>query len=291
MKFTVAVAMCPLDQIVELARAAEHCGFDAVALPDSIFYPERVSVRYPYTPDGARFWTEDTPWVDPLVAAAAMGAATERIRFCTQVLKLGSRHPLPLARQVNSVAALTGNRFTLGVGLGWAPEESEWCGVPFEHRGRRADEVLDVLRLVLGGGMVSHHGEFYDFDTLRMSPTPTEPVPIYVGGHSEAALLRAARYEGWSSTMIRFDELRDMIGKLAALRAECGRADAPYEIQAICVDRFGLDGYQRQAEIGVTDATVVPWVFDGLGFDCDLRAKQDSLERFADEIIGGMGER
>ena len=291
MKFTVAVAMSPLDQLVELARTAEHCGFNSIALPDSIFYSERISVRYPYTPDGARFWTEDTPWVDPLVAAAAMGAATERIRFCTQVLKLGSRHPLPLARQVNSVAALTRNRFTLGVGLGWAPEESEWCGVPFEHRGRRADEVLDVLRLVLGGGMVSHHGEFYDFDTLRMSPTPTEPVPIYVGGHSEAALLRAARYEGWSSTMVRFDELRDMIGKLEALRAECGRADTPYEIQAICVDRFGLDGYQRQAEIGVTDATVVPWVFDGLGFDCDLRAKQDSLERFADEIIGGMGER
>ena len=291
MKFTVAIAMTPLDQLVELARTAEHCGFDAVALPDSIFYPERVSVRYPYTPDGARFWTEDTPWVDPLVAAAAMGAATERIRFCTQVLKLGARHPLPLARQVNSLAALTGNRFTLGVGLGWSPEESEWCGVPYEHRGRRADEILDVLRLVLGGGMVSHHGEFYDFDTLRMSPTPTAPVPILVGGHSEAALHRAARHDGWTSSMLRFDELRDMIGKLDALRAECGRADLPFEIQAICVDRFGLDGYQRQAEIGVTDATVVPWVFDGLGFDCDLRAKQDSLERFADEIIGGMGQR
>ncbi|HEX4248683.1 MAG TPA: TIGR03619 family F420-dependent LLM class oxidoreductase [Pseudonocardia sp.] len=291
MKFTVAIAMTPLDQIVELARTAEHCGFDAVALPDSIFYSERTSARYPYTPDGTRFWMDDTPWVDPLVAAGAMGAVTERIRFCTQVLKLGSRHPLPLARQVNSVAALTGNRFTLGVGLGWAPEESEWCGVPFEHRGRRADEILEVLQLVLGGGMVSYHGEFYDFDALRMSPTPTESVPILVGGHSDAALRRAARYDGWTSSMLRFDELRDMIGKLDALRAEYGRANLPFEIQAICVDRFGLDGYQRQAEIGVTDATVVPWVFDGLGFDCDLRAKQDSLERFADEIISGMGER
>src|SRR5438445_13750206 len=142
MKFTVAVAMTPLDQLVELARTAEHCGFDAIALPDSIFYSERVSVRYPYTPDGARFWTEDTPWVDPLVAAAAMGAATERIRFCTQVLKLSPRSPVLLARQVGTVACLTGNRFGLGVGLGWTPEESEWCGAHFDHRGARADEAI-----------------------------------------------------------------------------------------------------------------------------------------------------
>lgn len=291
MKFTVAVAMCPLDQIVELARTAERCGYHGIALPDSIFYSEQVSARYPYTPDGSRMWTANTPWVDPLIAAGAMGAVTERIRFCTQVLKLGSRQPLPLARQVNSIAALTGNRFTLGVGLGWSPEEFEWCGVPFERRGRRADEFLDVLRLVLGGGMVAHHGEFYNFDELQMSPTPTEQVPIIVGGHSDAGLRRAARYDGWSSAMIRFDDLRDTIGKLDAMRAECGRADAPFEIQSVCVDRFGLDGYQRQAEIGVTDATVVPWAFDGLGFDSDLRSKQDSLERFADVILDGMGVR
>lgn len=288
MKFTVSIAMSPLDQIVELARTAERCGFYSIALPDSIFYSEQVSARYPYTPDGSRMWNADTPWVDPIAAAAAMGAATERIRFCTQVLKLGSRYPLPLARQVGSVAALTGNRFTLGVGLGWSPEEFEWCGVPYAHRGRRADEALEVLRLVLGGGMVSHHGEFFDFDGLQMSPAPTEPVPVFVGGHTEPGLRRAARYDGWTSAMIRFDELRDIIGKLTALRAEYGRAEDPFEIQAVCVDRFGLDGYRQQAEIGVTDAIVVPWVFDGIGFDGELRAKQDSLARFADEIIGGM---
>jgi probable F420-dependent oxidoreductase len=287
-KFSVSIAMSPLDQIVELAKTAEECGFHSVALPDSIFYSEKVSARYPYTPDGSRMWDADTPWVDPIAATAAMGAVTERIRFCTQVLKLGSRYPLPLARQVGSVAALTGNRFTLGVGLGWTPEEFEWCGVPFAHRGRRADEAIDVLRRVLGGGMVEYHGEFYDFDPLQMSPAPTEPVPIYVGGHTEAGLRRAARFDGWTSAMMRFDELREVIGKLAALRAELGRGSEPFEIQAVCVDRFGLDGYRRQAEIGVTDAVVVPWVFDGIGFDGDLSAKQDSMRRFADEVIGGM---
>lgn len=288
MKFSVSIAMSPLDQIVELAKTAEECGFHSVALPDSIFYSEKVSARYPYTPDGSRMWNADTPWVDPIAATAAMGAVTERIRFCTQVLKLGSRYPLPLARQVGSVAALTGNRFTLGVGLGWTPEEFEWCGVPFAHRGRRADEAIEVLLRVLGGGMVEYHGEFYDFDPLQMSPAPTEPVPIYVGGHTEAGLRRAARFDGWTSAMMRFDELREVIGKLGALRAELGRGSKPFEIQAVCVDLFGLDGYRRQAEIGVTDAVVVPWVFDGIGFDGDLSAKQDSMRRFADEVIGGM---
>jgi probable F420-dependent oxidoreductase len=287
-KFTLGIAMSPLDHLVELAKTAEACGFHSIALPDSIFYSERVSARYPYTPDGSRMWNAETPWVDPIAAAAAMGTVTERIRFCTHVLKLGSRYTLPLARQVGSVAVLTGNRFTLGVGLGWSPEEFEWCGVPYAHRGRRADEAIEVLRKVLGGGMVEHHGEFFDFGALRMSPAPTEPVPIFVGGHTEAGLRRAARHDGWTSTMIRFDELHEVIGKLAALRAELGRAGEPFEIQAVCVDRFGLDGYRAQAQIGVTDAIVVPWVFNGIGFDGELRAKQESLKRFAENIIDRM---
>jgi len=287
-KFSLTIALSPLDQLLELARTAEECGFASIALPDSIFFAEEVSAGYPYTPDGGRFWDADTPWIDPFVAAAAMGAVTSRIRFYTSVLKLGSRYPVPLARQVASVATITGDRFGLGVGLGWAPEEFEWCGVPYAHRGRRADEAIEVLALILGGGMVAHHGEFFDFDGLQMSPAPAQRVPIYVGGHTEPGLRRAARHDGWTSAMIRFDELRATIDRLAVLRAELGRADDPFEIQAVCIDRSGLDGYRQQADIGVTDALVVPWLLDGVGFDGQLRAKQDSMERFAEKIITRM---
>jgi probable F420-dependent oxidoreductase len=289
MKFTLGIALSPLDQLTGLARTAEEYGFSSIALPDSLFFSEEVSAAYPYTVDGNRFWDAGTPWCDPMVAAAAMGAVTSRIRFYTQVLKLNPRNPVLLARQVGSVANLTGNRFGLGVGLGWAPEESEWCGAPFDHRGRRADEAIAILRLILGGGMVSYEGEFYGFGRLRMSPAPSEPVPIYVGGHSDAALRRAARFgDGWTSAMMRFDELRSTIETLARLRAEYGRAREPFEIQAVCVDRFGLDGYRQQAEIGVTDVVVVPWLFYGVPFDGDLAAKQDGIKRFADEIIDRM---
>ncbi len=87
MKFSLAIAMSPLDQLPELAKTAEECGYASVALPDSLFYAESVAVKYPYTSDGSRMWDADTPWVDPFVAAAAMGAVTSTIRFYTQVLR------------------------------------------------------------------------------------------------------------------------------------------------------------------------------------------------------------
>ena len=99
-----------------------------------------------------------------------MGAVTSKLRFYTNVMKLGSRNPLLLARQVGSVANLTNNRFGFGVGIGWAPEEFEWCGVPYARRGKRVDEMIEVIKLVLAGGMVEFHGEFYDFDQPADEP-------------------------------------------------------------------------------------------------------------------------
>ena len=90
MQYTVSVAMSPVDQLTELAKTAEAVGFDSIALPDSIFYMEKQSADYPYTADGSRMWNEDTPWADPLIVAGAMGAVTSKLRFYTNVMKLGS---------------------------------------------------------------------------------------------------------------------------------------------------------------------------------------------------------
>jgi probable F420-dependent oxidoreductase len=225
-----------------------------------------------------------------LIAAGAMGAVTSKLRFYTNVMKLGSRNPLLLARQVGSVANLTKNRFALGVGIGWAPEEFEWCGVPYERRGARVDEMIEVIRLVLGGGMVEFHGKFFDFDRLQMSPAPSQPVPFYVGGHTDVALKRAARVgDGWTSAMMTGDQLAETIGKLTALRAEYGRDAEPFEYQAVCIDKFGIDGHRELAEIGVTDYIVMPWVRRP---DAPLQDKLDSLKRFADKYIqSGWQER
>jgi len=283
MKYTVSVAMGPIEDIIEIAKTAEDVGFDAIALPDSLFYMESQAADYPYTPDGSRMWNAETPWVDPLIAAAAMGAVTSQIHFYTNVMKLGSRNPLLLARQVGSVANLTGNRFGFGVGIGWAPEEFEWCGQPYAKRGARVDEMIEVIKAVLAGGMVEFHGKFYNFDRLQMSPAPSQPVPFYVGGHTEVALKRAARIgDGWTSAMMTRDQLADTVTQLNVLRHEYGRADRPFEIQAVCIDKFGVDGHRELAAAGVTDNIVIPWIFDGLAFDAPIEKKKDSLKRYAD---------
>ena len=291
MTFSLGVALSPLDQLVPLARAAEECGFASIALPDSLFFMETAAEKYPYTPDGSRFWDGGTPWPDPFVAAGAMGTATSTIRFYTQVLKLASRNPLLLVRQLLTVAALTNNRFGLGVGVGWSPEETRWCGGTWEGRGRRTDEMIDVMKLALGGGMVEHHGEFFDFGRLQFSPAPTEPIPFYVGGHTEVALRRAARVgDGWTSAMIKLDDLVGIRNRLEQLLAERDRKLDGFEIQAVVVDRFGLDGYRQQRDAGVTDAIVVPWLFYGAGFDSPLTEKIDGIRRFADDVIAEMSD-
>ena len=215
-----------------------------------------------------------------------MGAVTSTLRFYTNVMKLGSRNPVLMARQVGSVANLTNNRFGFGVGIGWAPEEFEWCGQPYAKRGKRVDEMIDVIKLLLGGGMVEFHGEFYDFDKLQMSPAPTAPVPFYVGGHTDVALRRAVRIgDGWTSAMMTCEQAgRDHRQAEEAAR-RCGRADEPFEYQVVCIDKFDVDGHRELAEAGVTDNIVMPWVFDGHGFDAPLKDKQDSMKRFADKYI------
>ena len=286
MQYTCAVPMCQIDQLVEIAKTAEEVGFNSIALPDSIFYMEQQAADYPYTPDGSRMWNADTPWVDPLIAAGAMGAVTSTLRFYTNVMKLGSRNPLLMARQVGSVANLTNDRFGFGVGIGWAPEEFEWCGQPYAKRGKRVDEMIEVIKLVLAGGMVEFHGEFYDFEKLQMSPAPSKPVPFYVGGHTEVALKRAVRVgDGWTSAMMTCEEAAETIGRLKALLAEAGRADDPFEFQVVCIDKFDVDGHRELAEAGVTDNIVMPWLLGGLGFDTPLDKKLDSLKRYADTYI------
>jgi hypothetical protein len=85
--------------------------------------------------------------------------------------------------------------------------------------------------------------------------------------------------------MMKRDQLAETIAKLNRYREEYGRADRPFEFQAVCIDRFGVDGHRDLAEIGVTDNIVVPWLFEGLGFDAPLPAKKDAMKRFADTYI------
>jgi probable F420-dependent oxidoreductase len=288
MKWTVPFPLFPPDHLVPMARAAEEAGFDTIAMPDSVFFPEEVSADYPYSGDGGRFWTPETPFVDPFVGISAMIAVTERIRFVTNVVKLPIRDPLLVAKQLTSMASLSNNRMAIGVGLSWIPEEFAWTHTDMRTRGKRADEMIEIIKLLCAGNgpeWVEYHGKFYDFDRLMMSPAPTAPLAVHVGGLSEPGLRRAARLgDGWISVQNTEAEITGAITDLARYREEYGRADVPFEINALCTDVFDLDGFRRLADAGVTELQVVPWYFTGKDPE-DLQNRIDSLRWWADEYI------
>lgn len=288
MKFALALAMCPPDRMIPLARAAEAAGWDAVAVPDSVFFPEEVSAGYPFTADGRRFWPADAPFVDPLVAIPAMAAATERIGFLTSVLKTPLRHPLLVAKAVGSAAAMFPGRVELGVGLSWIPEEFAWLGQEMRTRGARLDEQIEVIRTVLAGGWVEHHGEHYGFDRLRMEPSPPTRVPIHVGGHSEAAMRRAARCaDGWIGAQADRDELARLVAGVRAALDAAGRDHRGFGVQATPIVPATPDAVGDLAALGLTGVITVPWFFSG-GDPFDPGHQDEAVHWYAETVIAPL---
>lgn len=155
---------------------------------------------------------------------------------------------------------------------------------PFANRGRRADEMLDVLRALWSGEMVAHSGDHYAFPALEMNPPVPSAVPIWVGGTSDAALRRAARHDGWISDLCSTEDLAGFRRRIDAHRAEYGRGAEPFTMVGSANDAFDVDGYRRVEEAGVTDLLTMPWFFYS-GFTDDLGEKIDGVHRFADDIL------
>jgi probable F420-dependent oxidoreductase len=291
MRFTVPLPMMPAHHYVPMARAAEAAGFHSIAVPDSVFFPETVSGDYPFADGGERWWAADTPFLDPFVAIPAMAAVTERITFLTNVVKLPLRNPLLVAKQVASIATLSEDRFRLGVGVSWMPEEFRWTGTDMKTRGARTDEAIDIIKAVCAGGgprWVEHHGRHHDFDRLMISPAPARPLKVLVGGHSDAAMRRAARHDGWISANGTEVEIVDLVARLRGHLEEQGKVPGPdFEVNALAVDVLDPGGFRRLEEAGVTECQVVPWFFDG-GDPSSLDTQLDSLARFADAVLAKL---
>ena len=287
MRFSYAESLTDPSFYAPLARAAESAGFDSMVIPDSLCYPLESDSKYPYTADGGREFLEDKPFLDPFALIAALGAVTERLRFTTFVIKLPIRHPVLVAKQVGTVAVLTGDRLGLGVGTSPWPEDYDVCDVPWERRGKRMDEMLDVIRGLLGGDFFEYHGEIFDLQPIKMTPAPRRPVPMLIGGHGEAALRRAARSgDGWMHGGGDPGELPALLDRLAQLRREHGRDGDPFEVHVISMDAYTADGIQRLEELGVTDVIVgFRWPYV-VGPDTEpLQDKVDALQRYADDVI------
>ena len=287
MRFTYAEAMTDAHYYAPLAQAAENAGYTSMTVADSLIYPKESDSTYPYTDTGDREFLEGKEFIETMILCAHLFAVTSTLRLTPFVLKLPVRPPVLVAKQASSLAFLSNNRLGLGVGISPWPEDFAALGVPWEKRGKRMDECMDILRGLTSGEFFGYEGEFYSFDALQQCPAPTEKIPLLVGGHADVALRRAVlKGDGWMHAGGDGDELDRLLARLAEIRKAEGDTRDDFEIHVISYDAYTLDGIKRLQDKGVTDAIVgfrVPYI---MGPDTEpLQTKIDNINRYAEDII------
>ncbi len=289
MNFWQSLAFTEADQLVEVAKICEEVGFDGVMISDHLLHFEQMQSRYPYSKDGKPpSFSAETVWPECWSIIAALAAVTERIRFVTNTYILPLRNPLEVAKATSSVASFCAGRVILGAGAGWMKEEFDVLGVDFRTRGKRFDECIDVLRKLWSGEIVEHHGDFFDFPRVRMRPVPSQPIPIYIGGMSSAALRRAARLgNGWLGAGQTVEEVIETMKRLGQLRSEAGRGEEPFDtIVPLSVSPV-LDTLKRLQDAGVGGTVSYPFTFT-IGPTSTLERKRAYLESYANDVMSRL---
>lgn len=289
MRFHCAEGMTQITNYVPLAQAVEAQGYSGFAIPDSLVYPKASDTQYSYTDDGGREFLENKPFVESFIIATAIGTATKTLELTTNVVKLPVRPPLYSAKLAASVAAITNDRFNFGVGLSVWPEDYAVMGVDYAKRGKRFDECIAIVRGLCTGDYFEFHGEFYDLPPVKINPAPAKPLPILIGGHSDAALKRAARNDGFMYAGGGVGQLEPLLEKIASYRDEYGRASEPFRIFATEMGEITTDVVKRMEDLGVTD---MPVAFRNLyAVEEDMQPLQDKIDdfaRFADRVIAKL---
>jgi probable F420-dependent oxidoreductase len=282
LKFYISSAFLSISEIVEVTKAADELGYDGIGIPDHVVNLETLATPYPYTKDGQRRWPPFTDWPDPWVLVGALAQVTTRLRFVTTVYIPAMRNPYSAAKAIGTAAFLADGRVELGVGVGWCAEEFALMGEQFDARGRRTDEMLDLMRALWEPGWTEFDGEFYQTPRLEMQPTPPR-IPVYVGGLSELAFRRAARHDGWIGDLINTDRAIAAAGRLRELRTENGLSMDDFTILTPLTDAFTKADYQRAEDAGITGILTMPWMFYS-GPDATLAEKIDGMNRFRTDL-------
>jgi probable F420-dependent oxidoreductase len=284
MKFWQSLAFTETEQLVDLARICEELGFHGVFLSDHLCYPEKIESKYPYSEDGSPPFGPETEWPECWAAISAMAAATTTLRFNTAIYIAPLRHPLLVAKAVSTAAVLSGGRVALGAGVGWAAEEYDQLGQDFRTRGKRLDEMIEVMRKLWEGGMVEHHGDFYDFDRLQMSPAPPSRIPIYIGGASAPALRRAARNDGWLGSGDDPADVPGIVERLREYRRREGRDAEDFDVVVAVTAPPHADLFHRMEDAGATGIVSFPLLYI-LGPGATLDQKRAALEQYANAFL------
>lgn len=292
-----------------LAQRAEALGFDLLVMADHVVLPRSVESVYPYAPDGMSVFQPDVPFFEPLSTLLFLAGCTERIRLGTNVLIVPYRPAVATAKTLSMIDVLSGGRLTVGVGVGWMEEEFIALGLDTYHsRGAVTDEYIEVFKALWTQDDPRFEGRFCRVAGVRMLPRPlqTPHPPIWVGGHTDIALRRAARIgDAWlplgtfPPAVFPPDTLRAKIDRLRELTVEAGRVEDSVDICFGGVVAFDdrptaermplrgsaeqiIDDLHRYKEVGV-EQFVFYFLPPGPGLA--IEALGDTMERFALDVM------
>jgi len=221
--------------------------------------PEQIAAPYPYTKDGSVGFARNTPWPDPFVLLAAIGATTRKILLGTSVAIVPYRNPLHVAKAVATVDLVSHGRYQFGVGIGWLKEEFDALGEPFNERAGRTREYLQVMKAIWSGEIAKFQGKYFSFPELHTNPLPIQKPhpPIIFGGESLAALKRIADLgDGWQPGPVPVEVFRERLARLQTLMVERGREMTQLSISMIgnTLDlQHNPDKLVALEELGVTE--------------------------------------
>lgn len=286
MRIWQALTFSDMDQLDELALAAEALGYHGITFGDHWITARDQLENYLYSEDGSVAWRAETHWPDPWVQIAALAKITRTLHFLTTVYVLPMRDVFSAAKAIATASYIADGRVVLGAGCGWQRLEFDLVKQPFEKRGRHFDEQLTVLEKLWSGEMVEHHGEFYDFAPLQMSPPPPAKIPIYIGGDSPVALARAARFDGWVGAAYPFEQILPMVGQLKQEREKLGRSMVDFAVVVGCLD-LTPERAELLREAGVTDLMKLTWMAGGKALPCSVEYKIEDMTAFAERYVKG----
>jgi probable F420-dependent oxidoreductase len=287
MKFGIAFANAgPFaypDGLAHLATEAEKYGIESLWTVEHVVVPAGYQSKYPYDPSGKMPGAEDLPIPDPIVPLAYAAAVTKKIRLATGVLILPQRHPFYVAKEIATLDVLSNGRAILGVGVGWLREEFDALGVPFDDRAARTHEAVRAIRSLWSADARPFEGKHFRWGPVHSNPKPVQAggVPIVVGGHTDLAAKRAARYgDGFFPGRGDPQRLSELIG---IMRDECkrlGRDATEVEI-TLPMPGLDLDRIKRARDMGAGRLTMAPPAFDKEGVT-------SGLARFADKVLSKL---
>ena len=274
------------DAVPALARAAEDSGYDEIDMFDHVTMGHPIEGR----PQGP--YPTNMPLLEAFVTLGAIAAVTRRVGVGTEVLVLPQRQPTLVAKQVATLDILSGGRVRLGAGVGWQASEYESLGVPFQERGRRMDECLQLLRLYWTEPSITFHGRYYHVEAMGMDPKPVQPggPPIWLGGGAEAALQRIGRLgDGWlAGGGERPESVRDKLAVIHRTAEQAGRDPGAIGLQVQLGDVRDLDALAARAAAfraaGFTWGTVNMTQLYTAGAR-DVSAQREALEQIRERVL------